>query len=70
LSQGANGPDTADIFRRSAGYVDCILKGAIPGELPVQQPDKFEFIVNLRTARSLGLNVPTTLLATADEVIE
>jgi putative ABC transport system substrate-binding protein len=64
------GPDTADIFRRSAGYVDRILKGASPAELPVQQPDKFEFVVNLKAARALGLTVPATLLATADEVIE
>jgi putative ABC transport system substrate-binding protein len=66
----AYGPDTADIFRRSAGYVDRILKGASPAELPVQQPDKFEFTVNLKAARSLGLNVSPNLLATADEVIE
>jgi putative ABC transport system substrate-binding protein len=66
----AYGPDTADIFRRSAGYVDRIRKGANPAELPVQQPDKFEFTVNLIAARSLGLTVPPTLLATADEVIE
>jgi putative ABC transport system substrate-binding protein len=66
----AYGPDTADIFRRSAGYVDRILKGASPSELPVQQPDKFQFTVNLKAARGLGLNVPATLLATADEVIE
>jgi putative ABC transport system substrate-binding protein len=66
----AYGPDTADIFRRSAGYVDRILKGASPAELPVQQPDKFDFIFNLRTAKTLGLTVPPLLLATADEVIE
>jgi putative ABC transport system substrate-binding protein len=66
----AYGPDTADIFRRAAGYLDRILKGANPAELPVQQPDKFEFIVNLKAAKTLGLTMPRTLLATADEVIE
>jgi putative ABC transport system substrate-binding protein len=64
------GPDTADIFRRSAAYVDRILKGANPSELPVQQPTKFQFILNLKTAQSFALTVPPTLLATADEVIE
>jgi putative ABC transport system substrate-binding protein len=66
----AYGPDTAEIFRRSAGYVDRILKGANPAELPVQQPDKFEFIINLRAAKALALTMSRTLLATADEVIE
>jgi putative tryptophan/tyrosine transport system substrate-binding protein len=64
------GPNTADIFRRSAGYVDRILKGASPAELPVQQPDKFEFVINLKAAKALGLTVPATVLALADEVIE
>ena len=64
------GPDTADIFRRSAEYVDRVLKGANPADLPVQQPNKFEFAINLKTAKSLGLTVPLTLQATADEVIE
>jgi putative ABC transport system substrate-binding protein len=64
------GPDNADIFRRAAGYVDRILRGANPAELPVQVPIKFELVVNLKTAKSLGLIVPDKLLATADEVIE
>jgi putative tryptophan/tyrosine transport system substrate-binding protein len=66
----AYGPDTTDIFRRSAAYVDRILRGASPAGLPVQEPDKFEFIVNLKAAKTLGLELPPTLLATADEVIE
>lgn len=64
------GPDAPDIFRRSAAYVDRILKGANPAELPIQQPTKFQLIVNLKTAQSFGLTVPPTLIATADEVIE
>jgi putative ABC transport system substrate-binding protein len=64
------GPDTADIFRQSASYVDRILRGASPADLPVQQPIKFEFVINLKAAKGLGLTVPPTLLALADEVIE
>jgi len=64
------GIDLTDLFRRSAFYVDRVLRGTKPGELPVQTPNKFELVVNLKTAKALGLEVPPTLLARADEVIE
>ena len=66
----SHGIDMADLFRGAASYVDSILRGKKPNELPVQLPTKFELIINLKTARALGLAFPPTLLATADEVIE
>ena len=64
------GVDLADPWRHAASYIDRVLKGANPGELPVQQPTKFELVINLKTAKALGLDVPPSLLATADDVIE
>jgi putative tryptophan/tyrosine transport system substrate-binding protein len=64
------GVDVADLYRRAASYIDRILKGGKPAEMPVQSPDKYELVINLKTAKALGLTVPQTLLYRADEVIE
>jgi len=64
------GPNFADLWRRAADFVDKILRGAKPGDIPVEQPTKFELVVNLKTAKEIGVELPTSILLRADEVIE
>jgi putative ABC transport system substrate-binding protein len=66
----AYGTDFAELFRQAAEYIDCILKGAKPGELPIQQPTKYELVVNLKTAKAFGFTIPESVLSLADKVIE
>jgi putative tryptophan/tyrosine transport system substrate-binding protein len=64
------GPNNTELFRRAADYVDKILRGAKPGDIPVEQPTKFEFVVNLKTAKAIGLTLPQSIVTRADQVIE